>query len=71
MLRPMSQDAAEDYSQPVLPGSARSDYERYLNTDELLSLQKTPDEQLHRDELLFQTIHQSAELWLKDVPARS
>src|SRR6185295_8917933 len=50
---------------PVLPGTAASDYERYLRTDELLSLQKTPAEMAHRDELLFQTIHQSAELWLK------
>jgi tryptophan 2,3-dioxygenase len=55
----------EDYSQPVLPGKAGSDYERYLRTDELLSLQKTPDEWAHRDELLFQTVHQSSELWLK------
>ena len=54
-----------DLHEPVLPGSAASDYERYLRTDELLSLQKTPDEQLHRDELLFQTIHQASELWLK------
>ena len=65
MLRLMSQEAAEDYSQPVLPGSARSDYERYLRTDELLALQKTADEWVHRDELLFQTVHQSSELWLK------
>ena len=42
-----------------------SDYERYLATDELLSLQKGPDEWVHRDELLFQTVHQSSELWLK------
>ena len=55
----------EDYSQPILPGDAESDYERYLRTDELLALQKTPDEQTHRDELLFQTVHQSSELWLK------
>jgi tryptophan 2,3-dioxygenase len=55
----------EDYSQPVLPGKAASDYERYLRTDELLALQKPPEEQVHRDELLFQTVHQSSELWLK------
>jgi tryptophan 2,3-dioxygenase len=54
-----------DLHQPVLPGSGATDYERYLRTDELLALQKTPAEQLHRDEMLFQTIHQSAELWLK------
>jgi tryptophan 2,3-dioxygenase len=58
-------DEAEDFSQPVLPGDAKSDYERYLNTDELLSLQKGPDEWVHRDELLFQTVHQSSELWLQ------
>jgi tryptophan 2,3-dioxygenase len=55
----------EDFSQPVLPGTGASDYERYLRTDELLALQKTPEEQVHRDELLFQTVHQSSELWLK------
>ena len=52
-------------NEPVLPGSGRTDYERYLRTDELLSLQKSSDAMTHRDELLFQTIHQTAELWLK------
>ena len=61
----MAETQAEDYSEPVLPGAAASDYERYLNTDELLALQKGPDEWVHRDELLFQTVHQSSELWLK------
>jgi tryptophan 2,3-dioxygenase len=55
----------EDFSEPILPGPGASDYERYLRTDDLLSLQKTPDEQTHPDELLFQTVHQSSELWLK------
>jgi tryptophan 2,3-dioxygenase len=55
----------EDYSQPVLAGDAPSDYERYIRTDELLALQKDPDEWVHRDELLFQVTHQSSELWLK------
>ncbi len=62
--RPAS-DASEDFRTPVLPGRGASDYERYLRTDELLSLQKPPAEQVHRDELLFQTVHQSSELWLK------
>jgi tryptophan 2,3-dioxygenase len=56
---------AEDYSQPVLAGGAASDYERYLSTDELLALQKSPEEWVHRDELLFQVTHQTSELWLK------
>ncbi len=49
---------------PILPGEGASDYERYLRTDELLALQKRPDEWVHRDELLFQTVHQSSEIWL-------
>ncbi len=57
--------AVEDFSEPILPGGAPSDYERYLRTEELLELQKTPEEQSHPDELLFQTVHQSSELWLK------
>jgi tryptophan 2,3-dioxygenase len=54
-----------DLHEPVLPGTAATDYERYLRTDELLSLQKTPQEVVHRDEHLFQAVHQSSELWLK------
>jgi len=54
-----------DELKPILPGSSGSDYENYLRTDELLSLQKTPAEMTHRDEALFQTVHQSSELWLK------
>ena len=61
----MASGVEEDYSQPVLPGGGASDYERYLRTDDLLALQKTPQEMVHRDELLFQTVHQSSELWLK------
>jgi tryptophan 2,3-dioxygenase len=55
----------EDFSEPILAGEGASDYERYLRTDELLGLQKRPEEQVHRDELLFQTVHQASELWLK------
>lgn len=52
---------------PALPGAGATDYERYMNVDALLSLQKAPEERAHPDELLFQTIHQSFELWLKMV----
>ena len=55
---------SDEYA-PILAGPGRSDYERYLRTDELLALQKTPEERAHHDELLFQTVHQSSELWLK------
>ena len=59
------QTGLADEFAPILPGPGGSDYERYLRTDELLSLQKTEEERAHHDELLFQTVHQSSELWLK------
>ena len=62
---PGNEVAGEDFSEPILEGDAPSDYERYLNTEGLLALQKGPDEWVHRDELLFQVTHQSSELWLK------
>src|SRR4029450_13746111 len=61
----MSKAKGTNLTEPALPGRGRSDSERYLRTDELLALQKAPEEMSHRDELLFQTIHQSSELWLK------
>jgi tryptophan 2,3-dioxygenase len=54
-----------DLTRPILPGTAASDYERYLRTDELLGLQKHDDEIVHHDEHLFQAVHQTSELWLK------
>ncbi|MEU9507909.1 tryptophan 2,3-dioxygenase family protein [Micromonospora sp. NPDC048170] len=50
---------------PVLPGDGATDYARYMRTDTLLDLQRRPEEMIHRDELLFQVVHQSTELWLK------
>ncbi len=40
-------------------------YERYLRTDDLLALQKPSEERLHPDELTFQIVHQTFELWWK------
>ena len=64
----MSDGTGDDYG-PILSGDAPSDYERYLRTGELLSLQKTSSERVHHDELLFQTVHQAAERWLKHACA--
>jgi tryptophan 2,3-dioxygenase len=55
----------DDLQKPVLPGTAASDYERYLRTDELLALQKSAKEMSHPDELTFQVVHQSSELLMK------
>ena len=54
-----------DFRKPILPGQGASDYERYLRTDELLSLQKSAEEFLHKDEMTFQVVHQASELMLK------
>lgn len=47
------------------PGTGETDYERYIRTQELLSLQKRTDQLANDDELFFQSIHQAMELWMK------
>jgi tryptophan 2,3-dioxygenase len=61
----------KDYAIPILEGEGANDYARYMRTDALLSLQRRPEQMAHRDELLFQTVHQSTELWLKLAGAES
>ncbi|WP_211486242.1 tryptophan 2,3-dioxygenase family protein [Corallococcus exiguus] len=46
-------------------GKGELDYERYLHTDTLLSLQSPEGELVSHDELMFQIVHQSQELYLK------
>ena len=40
-------------------------YEKYLRTTELLALQKPDEQRAHPDELTFQVVHQTFELWWK------
>jgi tryptophan 2,3-dioxygenase len=42
-----------------------TEYERYLRVPELLALQKSEEARTHEDELLFQSVHQVEELWMK------
>lgn len=42
-------------------------YEKYLRTQELLSLQKPIEQLAHHDELQFQVVHQVFELWWKEA----
>ncbi|MFP2908700.1 tryptophan 2,3-dioxygenase family protein [Pyxidicoccus sp. 3LFB2] len=46
-------------------GRGELDYEVYLKTPTLLSLQAGEGERVAHDELLFQVVHQAQELWLK------
>jgi tryptophan 2,3-dioxygenase len=55
----------DDFRKPILPGKGASDYERYLRTDELLALQKSPEDLLHKDEVTFIVVHQASELLMK------
>ena len=55
----------DQFTTPILPGTAASDYERYLRTDELLALQKSPADLLHKDEMTFIVVHQASELLMK------
>jgi tryptophan 2,3-dioxygenase len=56
---------ANEMQKPILEGKGASDYERYLRTDDLLSLQTVTEELSHPDELTFQVVHQSSELLMK------
>lgn len=44
---------------------ALTDYEKYIRTEELLSLQKTAEQLSCHDELQFQVVHQAHELYMK------
>jgi tryptophan 2,3-dioxygenase len=46
-------------------GAPLTDYEIYIRTQELLSLQKPAGELVTHDEMQFQIVHQVAELWMK------
>jgi tryptophan 2,3-dioxygenase len=52
---------------PILEGKGKTDYERYIRTEELLALQKSVDQLSNPEERLFQSTHQAAEIWLKHV----
>jgi len=50
---------------PLMNGNGRLDYELYLETPKLLTCQKPFDKFCNHDELMFQVVHQSEELWMK------
>lgn len=54
-----------DTHTPAAESPKISEYEIYLGVPTLLSLQKPAAARTHRDELLFQVVHQVEELWMK------
>jgi tryptophan 2,3-dioxygenase len=61
----MATDTTDSLAPARETPQARPVYVTYLHIDELLELQKAPDERLHPDELTFQVVHQTFELWWK------
>jgi tryptophan 2,3-dioxygenase len=47
--------------------SARTDYEKYVNTEALLACQRPLDQLVNTHELFFQVTHQVMELWMKAI----
>ena len=52
---------------PILEGKGDTDYERYVRVPELLELQKPVALLANPEERIFQTTHQTAELWLHHI----
>lgn len=52
---------------PIKPTSEQLTYGRYLRVTDLVSLQQPQSDPLHHDELLFIIIHQTYELWFKQL----
>jgi aminocarboxymuconate-semialdehyde decarboxylase len=60
-------DAAVGSSSPGTPGPGQLTYSSYLKVPELLELQKPQSVPPHHDELLFILVHQTYELWFKEL----
>ena len=54
-------------SAPVVPDAGRLTYSSYLKVPELLELQQPQSVPPHHDELLFILVHQTYELWFKEL----
>ena len=59
-------DVTGRYYVPGFPiGEGKTDYEKYLHTVQLLSLQTPIEDAISPEEPLFQITHQASELWMK------
>jgi aminocarboxymuconate-semialdehyde decarboxylase len=63
---PAAKDQAEAGT-PILPQSDQLTYSSYLQVPELLALQHPQSSPQHHDELLFIIVHQTYELWFKEL----
>jgi aminocarboxymuconate-semialdehyde decarboxylase len=52
---------------PITPDSGQLTYSSYLRVPELLELQQPQSSPVHHDEMLFIIVHQTYELWFKEL----
>jgi len=60
-------DRAARQAAPIAPRAEQLTYSSYLRVPELLSLQHPQSSPQHHDELLFIIVHQTYELWFKEL----
>jgi len=60
-------DRVTDVATPIQPQSDQLTYSSYLRVPELLELQHPQSSPQHHDELLFIIVHQTYELWFKEL----
>ena len=61
------QQSAGAITLPIVPGTSQLTYSSYLRVPELLELQQPQSAPVHHDELLFIIVHQTYELWFKEL----
>jgi aminocarboxymuconate-semialdehyde decarboxylase len=64
---PVSIDAGKSTAVPIVPREDQLTYSSYLKVPELLELQHPQSRPEHHDELLFIIVHQTYELWFKEL----
>jgi aminocarboxymuconate-semialdehyde decarboxylase len=62
-----AEKATASYGTPIVPQGEQLTYSSYLKVPELLKLQQSQSTPQHHDELLFIIVHQTYELWFKEL----
>jgi aminocarboxymuconate-semialdehyde decarboxylase len=60
-------DSKRDGSTPITPAPGQLTYSSYLKVGSLLELQQPQSSPMHHDEMLFIIVHQTYELWFKEL----
>ena len=66
-LRPAPKNRLRSSTAPIVPQAHQLTYSSYLKVPELLELQHPQSSPPHHDEMLFIIVHQTYELWFKEL----